>query len=47
MYGFSYQGMTQLFAAAARHPALKAIAPAMLGYDLHDDVAYELSLIHI
>src|SRR5262245_24023261 len=23
MYGFSYQGMTQLFAAASRHPALK------------------------
>lgn len=41
MYGFSYQGMTQLFAAASRHPALKAIAPAMLGYDLHGDVAYE------
>jgi putative CocE/NonD family hydrolase len=41
MYGFSYQGMTQLFAAASRHPALKAIAPAMLGWDLHGDVAYE------
>jgi putative CocE/NonD family hydrolase len=41
MYGFSYQGTTQLFAAASRHPALKAIAPAMLPYDLHDDMAYE------
>src|SRR5688572_15572628 len=29
MYGFSYQGMTQLFAAATGHPALKAICPAM------------------
>jgi putative CocE/NonD family hydrolase len=41
MYGFSYQGMTQLFAAASRHPALKAIAPAMLPYDVHGDMAYE------
>ncbi|HEY9644289.1 MAG TPA: CocE/NonD family hydrolase, partial [Coleofasciculaceae cyanobacterium] len=41
MYGFSYQGMTQLYAAIARPPALKAIAPSMIGYDLYQDWAYE------
>ncbi|MEM6427068.1 MAG: CocE/NonD family hydrolase [Cyanobacteria bacterium P01_D01_bin.128] len=41
MYGFSYQGMTQLFAAAALPPALKAIAPAMVGYHPREDWAYE------
>lgn len=41
MYGFSYQGMTQLYAAVKRPTALKALCPAMLGYDLYDDWAYE------
>ncbi len=41
MYGFSYQGMTQLYAAVHQPPALKAICPAMLAYDLHADWAYE------
>jgi len=41
MYGFSYQGMTQLYAAIGKSPALKAIAPAMVGYDLYSDWAYE------
>lgn len=41
MYGFSYQGMTQLFAAQAKPPALKAIAPAMVGCNLLEDWAYE------
>ncbi|PAX51255.1 CocE/NonD family hydrolase [Brunnivagina elsteri] len=41
MYGFSYQGMTQLYAAAAKPEALKAICPAMIGYDLYNDWAYE------
>jgi uncharacterized protein len=41
MYGFSYQGMTQLYAAAKQPAALKAICPAMLGYDLYNDWAYE------
>ncbi|MBD2089539.1 CocE/NonD family hydrolase [Microcoleus sp. FACHB-1515] len=41
MYGFSYQGMTQLYAASAKPSALKAIAPAMVGYDLYHDWAYE------
>ncbi|MCG6137196.1 MAG: CocE/NonD family hydrolase [Nostoc sp. LLA-1] len=41
MYGFSYQGMTQLYAAAAKPPALTAICPAMIGYALDADWAYE------
>ncbi len=41
MYGFSYQGMTQLYAAVHQPPALKALCPAMLGYDLYADWAYE------
>ncbi len=41
MYGFSYQGMTQLYAAQAKPEALKAIAPAMTGYHLYEDWAYE------
>ena len=41
MYGFSYQGMTQLYAAATKPPALKTICPAMIGYDLYTDWAYE------
>jgi putative CocE/NonD family hydrolase len=34
MYGFSYQGMTQLLAAAARPEGLLCIAPAMAAHDL-------------
>ncbi|MEC4803748.1 MAG: CocE/NonD family hydrolase [Jaaginema sp. PMC 1079.18] len=41
MYGFSYQGMTQLYAAMAKPPALKVLCPGMLGYNLRDDWAYE------
>lgn len=41
MYGFSYQGMTQLYAAISQHPALKTICPAMIAYDLYSDWAYE------
>jgi putative CocE/NonD family hydrolase len=41
MYGFSYQGMTQLYAAAAQPPALKVLCPAMMAYDLCHDMAYE------
>lgn len=35
MYGFSYQGYTQLAAATARPPALCAIMPAMCAADLY------------
>jgi len=41
MYGFSYQGMTQLYTAAHQPECLKAIAPAMVAYDLYTDWAYE------
>ena len=41
MYGFSYQGMTQLYAAQAGVAALKTIAPAMTGYHPYEDWAYE------
>lgn len=41
MYGFSYQGMTQLYAAAAHPPSLKTICPSMAAYDLYADWAYE------
>lgn len=41
MYGFSYQGMTQLYAAINRPSALKTICPAMIGYDLYSEWAYE------
>ena len=37
MYGFSYQGMTQLYAAAAKPSALTTICPAMVGCDLYAD----------
>lgn len=41
MYGFSYQGMTQLYAASSKPAALKTICPAMVAYDLYTDWAYE------
>jgi len=41
MYGFSYQGTAQLLAAAQAGSALKALAPAMIGWDLRADWAYE------
>lgn len=41
MYGFSYQGMTQLYCAISQHSALKTICPVMIAYDLYSDWAYE------
>lgn len=41
MYGFSYQGVTQLLALASGAPALATICPAMCGYDVYSDWAYE------
>lgn len=41
MYGFSYQAMTQLYAAMNHPPALKTMIPAMMGVDLYVDWAYE------
>ena len=47
MYGFSYQGATQLLAAAGGHPALRAIAPAMTAWDLYEDWAYEQGVLRL
>lgn len=41
MYGFSYQGMTQIYAAVQQPSALKALCPAMLASDLYSEWAYE------
>ncbi|CAD5914382.1 Cocaine esterase [Planktothrix tepida] len=41
MYGFSYQGMTQIYAASTRPQALKTVCPAMMSHDLYADWAYE------
>ncbi len=40
MYGFSYPGVTQLFAAAAQPPSLAAIAPAMVDSDAFNGWTY-------
>ncbi|MBE9223154.1 CocE/NonD family hydrolase [Cyanobacterium stanieri LEGE 03274] len=41
MYGFSYQGMTQIYGAISQHQALKTICPAMIASDLYAHWAYE------
>jgi uncharacterized protein len=41
MYGFSYQGHTQLLALAAGRPELQAVCPAMATWDLRTEWAYE------
>ena len=40
MYGFSYQGMTQLLAAAEQPEALRCITPAQTAGDLHNGWFY-------
>ena len=40
MYGFSYQGMTQLLAAAEEPKGLQCIAPAMTAHDLYEGWFY-------
>lgn len=40
-YGFSYQGLNQLAAAAERPPSLRAIAPMMCAPDPYDHWTYE------
>ncbi len=40
MYGFSYQGLTQLLAAAEKPAALKCIVPAQTAGDLHSGWFY-------
>lgn len=41
MTGMSYNGVTQWLAALARHPALKAISPSVIGPDLLDGFAFD------
>jgi len=41
MYGFSYQGHTQLLALAAGRPELRALCPGMATWDVYEDWAYE------
>jgi putative CocE/NonD family hydrolase len=41
MYGYSYPGATQLLAARARPPSLKAIAPGMTASQYHDSWTYQ------
>lgn len=41
MFGFSFQGSNQFLAASKAGPALRALAPAMIGWDLARDWAYE------
>ena len=41
MYGFSYQGTAQLLAAGQSGSALRALAPAMIGWNIRNDWAYE------
>lgn len=44
-YGFSYQGLAQLYAAAQRPPSLRAIAPMMCGPDPYEGWTYERGLL--
>ncbi len=44
-YGFSYQGLAQLYAAARRPPSLRAIAPMMCCPDPGDGWTYEGGLL--
>jgi uncharacterized protein len=47
MYGFSYQGYTQIAAAASGAPALRAIAPHMTAFDLYSGWFYQNGLLHL
>ena len=47
MYGFSYQGMTQLLAAAARPEGLVCIAPGMTACDLYHGWFYHRGALRL
>ena len=47
MYGFSYQGSTQLLAALARPPALRALAPHMTAFDLYSGWFYRNGILQL
>lgn len=47
MYGFSYQGSTQLLAALGRPPPLRALAPHMTAFDLYTGWFYRGGLLQL
>jgi uncharacterized protein len=47
MYGFSYQGLTQLLAAAEQPEGLQCIAPAMTAYDLYHGWFYQGGVLRL
>ena len=47
MYGFSYQGSTQLLAAVEQPPALRCIAPAMTAADLYEGWFYQGGVLRL
>ncbi len=47
MYGFSYQGSTQLLAALAKPEPLKALAPHMTAFDLYSGWFYRDGLLQL
>ncbi len=47
MYGFSYQGSTQLLAALGRPPPLKALAPHMTAFDLYSGWFYRDGILQL
>lgn len=47
MYGFSYQGMTQLLAAAEQPPGLICIAPGMTAHDLYHGWFYHQGALRL
>ena len=47
LYGFSYNGAVQLFAALDRPPALRALAPHMAPFDLYSGWFYRNGLLEL
>nr|MBL9207066.1 CocE/NonD family hydrolase [Opitutaceae bacterium] len=47
MYGFSYQASTQLLAALAKPPALRALAPHMTAFDLYSGWFYRKGMLQL
>ena len=47
LYGFSYQGAVQLFAALDRPPALRALAPHMTAFDLYSGWFYRNGILEL
>ena len=47
LYGFSYQGAVQLFAALDRPPALRALAPHMTAFDFYSGWFYRNGILEL